>query len=116
MEWPYRQTVFVLSNTLQQIPSTHRNKAQLVRGSVKEILAQIHQQNYHRLYIDGGKTIQHFLREDAIDEMIITTIPILLGDGYRLFGELPHPLSFRCAESKIFLEGIVQNRFCKMKK
>ncbi len=33
--------------------------------------------------IDGGKTIQSFFKENLIDEIIITRIPVILGNGFR---------------------------------
>ena len=57
-------------------------------GSNEELLSMLHEKGLIRLYIDGGTTINSFLKEDLIDEMIITTIPILLGGGARLFQEL----------------------------
>jgi len=111
IDWPYEKPVFVLSNTLKEIPANYNNKAFLVKGSLIEILEQIHQKGFYRLYIDGGATIQSFFKEDLIDEMIITIIPILLGGGSPLFSKLPHELEFDCKESKMFLNKIVQNHF-----
>ncbi|TFV95555.1 dihydrofolate reductase [Algoriphagus kandeliae] len=113
IDWPYEKPVFVLSNTLKQIPEPFHDKAILVSGPLQKVLDEIHEQGYHRLYIDGGKTIQSFLREDLIDEMTITTIPILLGSGISLFGELPKPLLFECVSSQIFLGKIVQSHYVR---
>ncbi len=115
IDWPYQKPVFVLSNTLTKLPEEFKDKANLVKGTLSEILAQIHQQGYKRLYIDGGSTIQGFLKEDLIDEMSITTIPVLLGGGSPLFSELSNTLAFECAESKVYLDKIVQNRFRRVR-
>ena len=115
MDWPYQKPVFVLSNTLTEIPEKFKDNAQLVKGTLTEILEQIHQQGCHRLYIDGGTTIQGFLKEDLIDDMIITTIPILLGGGLPLFSALSKKLEFECTESKVYLNKIVQNHFRRIK-
>lgn len=111
IDWPYQKPVFVLSNTLNEIPKKFKDKAQLVKGTLTEILGQIHQKGFYRLYIDGGKTIQSFLKEDLIDDMIITIIPILLGGGSSLFSDLPQKLDFECIESKVYLDKVVQNHF-----
>lgn len=111
IDWPYNKPVFVLSNTLASIPQKYNAHVQLVKGSLTDILEHIHQKGFYRLYIDGGKTIQTFLKEDLIDEMIITTIPKLLGGGFPLFSDLPKVLDFECTASKIFLNQIVQNHF-----
>jgi dihydrofolate reductase len=111
IEWPYQKPVFVLSNTLEEVPEKFKNKAHLVRGRLNEILKQIHKRGYYRLYIDGGATIQSFLKEDLIDEMVITIIPILLGGGTPLFSELSRKLEFECLRSEVYLNKIVQNHF-----
>jgi dihydrofolate reductase len=46
---------------------------------------QVNNAGYQRAYIDGGKTIQSFLNAGLIQEITITRIPILLGDGIPLF-------------------------------
>ncbi len=113
IDWPYKQPVFVLSNTLKKMPDQYTDKAFLTKGSLQEVLEHIHNQGYHRLYIDGGVTIQQFLKEDLIDEMIITIIPVLLGGGYPLFSQLPETLTFECTQSKRYLDKVVQNHFIR---
>ena len=115
IDWPYQKPVFVLSNTLNETPKKFKDKAQLIKGTLTEILEQIHQKGYYRLYIDGGKTIQSFLKEDLIDDIIITIIPILLGGGSTLFSDLPRKLDFECIESKVYLDKVVQNHFRRIK-
>ncbi|MBI6118155.1 dihydrofolate reductase family protein [Salegentibacter maritimus] len=113
--WPYNKPVFVLSNKLKEIPESHKDKAFLVHGTLTEILGQIHKKGYERLYIDGGKTIRNFLKADLIDEMLLTTIPILLGGGSSLFGELPNELKFELIETKTFLNQISQRHYKRKK-
>ena len=109
MEWPYKIPVFVLSRTMDKVPEKYQGNAEHLNGSLTEILDQIHRKGYTRLYIDGGTTIQNFLKEDLIDEIIITTIPILLGGGSPLFGELPNELEFEHVESHLYLDALVQD-------
>lgn len=109
--WPYSKPVFVLSNKLKEMPESHKDKAFLVNGTLTEILEQIHGKGYGRLYIDGGITIRNFLTEDLIDEMVLTTIPVLLGGGSSLFGELPNELKFELTETKTFLNQISQRHY-----
>lgn len=111
IDWPYTIPVFVLSNTLKVIDNKYEGKVELIKGSLKEIIKTLNDRGYQRLYIDGGTTIQSFMKEDLIDELIITTIPLLLGGGARLFDELPHPLKFNLVETKTYLEEIVQSRY-----
>jgi len=115
MDWPYTKPVFVLSNSLNNVPKSYKGKAEIINGSLNEILTKIHKKGHNQLYIDGGKTIQGFLNEDLIDEMTITRIPILLGGGIPLFTELPKVLDFECTGSKLFLDKVVQNQFTRKK-
>ncbi len=111
IDWPYTKHVFVLSHSINSIQKDLKNKVTLLHGDLNDILKTIHKKGYHNLYIDGGSTIQNFLNEDLIDEMILTTIPILLGSGFPLFGNLNQPLAFDHIESKVFLNQIVQDRY-----
>ncbi len=110
-EWPYTLPVFVLSNSLKSIPDSHKDKAELVNGSLKDIKRNLNNNGFNRIYIDGGKTVQNFLKEDLVDDLIITTIPVILGGGYPLFAELPKTIEFELIKSELFLNQIVQNHY-----
>jgi len=115
VDWPYDKPVFVLSNKLKEIPESHKEKAFLVNGSLTEILDQIYEKGFNKLYIDGGTTIRNFLKEDLIDEMILTTIPILLGGGSPLFSELPKELEFELIKTKTYLNQVTQHHYKRKK-
>lgn len=111
VEWPYTKHVFVLTNSLKVIPEHLNGKVSLLGGSPAEVLAQIHEKGYFNLYIDGGTTIQNFLSADLIDELRISTIPVLLGGGFPLFGDLIKPMEFEHIDTKVFLGEIVQSHY-----
>lgn len=115
IDWPYQKPVFVLSNSMTTMPEKYIGKAELIKGTLKEVLDIIHRKKCFNLYIDGGKTIQSFLKEDLIDEMTITIIPYLLGGGIPLFADLNKKLEFECLDSQIYLGKIVQNHFRRIK-
>ena len=83
----------------------------MVKGYPSEVIGAIHQKGYKNLYIDGGVTVQSFLKEDLIDEMIITVIPILLGGGTPLFGELTKPMEIEHVKTEVLLNAMVQNHY-----
>lgn len=97
------------------IPKEYAEKAILVKGNLRENIEEIHNKGCYNLYIDGGKTIQSFLKEDLIDEMVLTTIPILLGGGPSLFSELPNELKFELIGTKTYLDQITQNHYKRKK-
>lgn len=115
VDWPYDKPVFVLSNKLKVIPASHQEKAFLLKGSLGEILNQIHQKGFTRLYIDGGATIRSFLQEDLIDEMVLSTIPVLLGGGSSLFKELSMELKFELLKSRTYINQITQNHYKRIR-
>lgn len=115
MEWPYRLPVFVMSRTLDSVPDKLKDKAEVVHGSPEQVLDQIHRRGHYRIYVDGGQTVRTFLQEDLIDELIITTIPVLLGGGTPLFTELPAKLEFEHVESALYLDALVQDRYRRMR-
>lgn len=114
-DWPYSKPVFVLSNSMQSIPAGYEGKAEPIKGSLSEVIEAIHQKGCNHLYTDGGVTVQNFLKENLIDEMIITVIPILLGGGIPLFGELPKPIAFEHVKTEVYLNALVQNHYRRKK-
>ena len=112
--WPYTKPVFVVSNSITELDCEYKDKVSLIKGSPTELISDIHSQGYKNLYIDGGVIIQNFLREDLIDEMIITTIPIILGAGKPLFSQFETRINFECIGSKV-VKGIVQNHYKRVK-
>jgi dihydrofolate reductase len=116
VEWPYAKPVFVWSETITSVPDALRPRVRLVKGGPLDVLASIHREGYRHLYVDGGRTIQSFLNEDLIDEMTITTIPVLLGRGVPLFGVLDRVLTFRCVASTVYENGVSQQVYARSRR
>ncbi len=113
MDWPYEKPVFVLSNTMTLIPESLKGKVFLVKGGLKAVLSEIHALGFERLYVDGGATIQNFLKEDLIDDLYLTTIPILLGGGgFHLFAKLTAVQAFELKSSKVLIKQFGAKSFC----
>ena len=66
---------------------------------------------FRALYVDGGVTIQRFLREGLIHRIIVTRIPILLGSGLPLFGDLPRDVHLQHVATRTFSNGLVQSEY-----
>ncbi len=115
IDWPYDLPVFVLSQSLKELPQELTEKVEIISGSPNEVLNIVHQKGHHHLYIDGGKTVQTFLQEDLIDEMTLTTIPILLGGGIPLFGDLAASLKFKHLHTQVFLNEVVQSHYQRIR-
>ena len=114
-EWPYTKPVpvFVLSNSLDELPGKLSGKVEIVRGELKRIIELLKEKRINNLYVDGGKTIQSFLKEDLIDEMVITRIPILLGSGIPLFNKNNLELEFEHAGTEVYNNMIVRSKYLR---
>ena len=114
-EWPYVRPVpvFVLSTTLHELPGKLPVQAEIINGELKTIMEMLKHRRINNLYIDGGKTIQNFLKEDLIDEMVITKAPILLGSGIPLFGANHLELTFEHTGTEIYNNMLVRSRYLR---
>ncbi|AYZ15556.1 MULTISPECIES: dihydrofolate reductase family protein [Klebsiella] len=112
-QWPYDRPVLVLSRQLSDIaiPEALKGKVQLSSRTPGEVLADLALQNAHRVYQDGGLVIQSFLREGLVADMIITTVPVLLGAGKPLFGSLTRDIDLTLLSSRSFPSGLVQSHY-----
>lgn len=111
-QWPYTgKRVIVLSTTLTQRLEHTPGDVQIHPGPVQTLHHTLQQTGSTHLYIDGGKTIQRFLRAGLIDQLIITTVPILIGSGIPLFGPLTHDKQLIHQDSTHYTNGFVQNRY-----
>lgn len=110
--WPYgRKPVVVLSSRELDIPEEISRTVSLMNGTPAEVIEQLIERGHKHLYIDGGKTIQGFLREGLIQTLVITKIPILIGSGIPLFGALPGDLKLKHMGTESFEGGFVQSRY-----
>jgi dihydrofolate reductase len=80
-------------------------------GSPAEIVSKLAASGAHHLYIDGGITIQNFLRAGLIQRLIITRVPVLIGDGIPLFGDLPRDLRLRHVATQHYPSGLVKSEY-----
>jgi len=112
-KWPYTKPVFILSKSIKEIPDKLRGKAELIQGNLENIIETLKSKGFENLYIDGGKTIQSFLNQGLIDELIITRIPIILGSGIPLFIEMDSDLKLEHIETEIINNSLVKSRYVK---
>lgn len=112
-QWPYNRPVLVLSSQLAdtEVPEPLKGKVQFSSCTPKEALDELAAQNAHRVYLDGGQVIQSFLREGLVADMVITTVPVLIGSGKPLFGSLPRDIDLMLLSTRSFPSGLVQSHY-----
>ena len=80
-------------------------------GPPAEIVAKLAASGAHHLYVDGGITIQRFLQAGLVQRMIITRVPVLIGDGIPLFGTLPRDIQLRHVATQHYPSGLVKTEY-----
>ena len=113
--WPYDRPVYVLSRGKVKVPKELEDKVKTIAGDPKELVDQLKELGHHNLNIDGGITIQGFLEEDLIDEMIVTRVPVLLGSGIPLFGKLSKRLYFSHERTEFLTEMLIKSYYKRIR-
>jgi len=83
----------------------------VMAGAPSEVVSKLAASGAHRLYVDGGITIQQFLRAGLIHRLIISRLPVLIGDGIPLFGSLPRDIQLRHVTTRTYPGGMVQSEY-----
>jgi dihydrofolate reductase len=112
--WPYDRKVFVLSNSIKQVPDELKEKATVLSMNPSTLLNYLSGLGFSNVYIDGGKVIQDFLKEDLVDELIISKVPVLIGNGIQLFGQLNTDLKFKHIKTQVQSNGLVRSYYEKI--
>jgi dihydrofolate reductase len=110
--WPYGQKpVVVLSTRASELKAPAGAVCDMMSGIPAEIVARLAQRGMQHLYIDGGVTIQGFLRAGLIQRLTITRIPVLLGSGIPLFGPVAHDIRLQHVATRSYPSGMVQSEY-----
>jgi dihydrofolate reductase len=112
IEMPYGdRQVFVLTRQ----PQPARDKITFYSGSLPELISSLKAQPGKNIFCDGGaEMVLQFLRNDLFDELTVSIIPVLLGEGIRLFGENFPEQKLQLIESKTFEKGLVQLHYVRI--
>jgi len=111
--WPYAKRVVVLSSQALDL-SVARARGGAVEqmgGSPADIVSQLEASGAEHLYIDGGITIQRFLRAGLIQRLVVTRVPLLIGQGIPLFGSLPGDIPLQHVATRTYPSGLVQSEY-----
>lgn len=111
--WPYDLPVLVLSEQLAnaQVPEALKGKLRFSSRTPKDTMEELARQGVHRVYVDGGRLVQSFLRDGLIADLVITSVPVLIGSGRPLFGALPQDVDLKLISSRSFPSGLVQSSY-----
>ena len=111
-QWAYGdKPVIVLSSNKVKIPDNLSQTVSWSSESPQELSDRLAKKGAKRLYIDGGITIQRFLSEGLVKDLTITVIPVLLGRGRSLSGDIKHDISLKHIATKAYDFGLVQSTY-----
>ena len=111
-EWPYGNIkIMVLSNTIKEVPTGLQGKIEMYSGELNALINTLEKAGHQHAYIDGGTSIQGFLNIQLINEMTITRVPILLGEGISLFGKTQQDILLHNCSATAFANDYIQETF-----
>jgi dihydrofolate reductase len=82
--------------------------------SPAEALAEWEAMGLSRVYVDGGRLISAFLAEGLIDDLLLTKVPVLLGDGIPLFTSVPRCAAMRLDDVQSWPSGMVNLSYSRV--
>jgi dihydrofolate reductase len=110
--WPYgKKRVVVLSTRILDFSALREYPVEQMAGDPAEIVSNLAKRGFQHIYVDGGITIQKFLSAGMIQRLIITHVPVLIGQGIPLFGALPGDVQLQHVATKEFASGLVQSEY-----
>jgi dihydrofolate reductase len=110
--WPYsKKRVVVLSSRLLDLSVVKDGVVEQMSGSPEEVVAKLSATGAKHLYVDGGITVQSFLRAGLIQRLTITRVPVLIGEGIPLFGSLPRDIKLRHLATRQYPSGLVSSDY-----
>jgi dihydrofolate reductase len=115
--WPYAGTpVHVMTRQRSlAVPAARQADVRLRHESPGALLAALAAEGVRRVYLDGGELIQAFLREELVDRLTLTTVPVLIGQGRRLWGALPADRAWALQAVRHWPVGFVQTTYRRLR-
>ena len=111
-EWPYgTKRVVALSTRPIDFSAVRGGSVEQMSGAPADIVSKLAASGVQHVYVDGGITIQQFLRAGLIQSLTITRVPVLIGQGIPLFGALLHDIRLRHIATQHYPSGLVKTEY-----
>ncbi len=111
-QWPYgKKAVVVLSSRPLDFSAVKDGVVERMSGAPAESAARLKARGFKHAYVDGGITIQRFLAAGVIDRLVVTRVPVLIGEGIPLFGPVPRDVLLEHVDTRTYKGGLVQSEY-----
>lgn len=117
-DWPYGSVpVIVLTSQLNyslpsRLSSLPRDVNVTTVSNVSAADTHIRSHGYRKIWVDGGATVRTFLKKNLVDEIVLCTVPVILGSGISLFGGLDIQADVKCETiASELMDGLVATRY-----
>ncbi len=109
--WHYSKPVVVLSRSLTNadIPAEIADKVEVMAATPEAAMENFAARGWGAVYVDGGSVIQSFLKAGLVEDLVISRIPVLIGEGISLFGPLKADVMLEHRQTRAFPSGLVQS-------
>lgn len=106
LELPYGEREVIV---LTRAPKPATKGVSFYSGNLDDLVSSLQSKPGKNIYCDGGgETIQQLLKTQRIDEITVSIVPVLLGEGIRLFGGLIQEQKLKLNTSRSFTKGLTQ--------
>jgi dihydrofolate reductase len=110
--WPYgKKRVVVLSSGPFDLSAVQDDVVEQMAGPPADIVARLAATGAQHLYVDGGITVQRFLSAGLVQRLVVTRVPVLIGEGIPLFGPVPRDIRLRHVATRQYAGGLVQSEY-----
>jgi dihydrofolate reductase len=103
--WPYagKRVIVLTHRTLEP-----KHGEESYAGDVSALVERLTRGGARRIYVDGGAIVRQFVAAGLVDDLTISIVPVLLGEGIPLFGKTDADIGLRLVDSRAFPSGLVQ--------
>ena len=115
-QWVYGdKPLVVLTHRPLPPPRWPQAKVAAMAGEPAEVMARLAKRGWTRLYVDGGQVVHQFLRAGLVDRLVVTRLPVLIGQGISLFCPLPADIRLQHKATRVYGAGFVQSEYAVLR-
>lgn len=113
-EFPHAdKNTYIITRTARRTTG----KTQFYTGKLRELIIQLKSESGKNIFCDGGaEIVNELLKDNLIDEFIISVIPVMVGNGIRLFKDGRPEQQLTLVSTKQFDKGLVQLHYRRFEK